>query len=72
MKLNLKRLIFLIAITLFNMNMVFADSPPMPPPPGIPPVPPPVPIDSPILFMIIVGALLGFYLISKRKQTTKA
>lgn len=70
MKLNLKRLIFLIAITLFNMNMVFAENPP--PPPAGPPVPPDGPIDSPILFMIIVGALLGFYLISKRKQTTKA
>ena len=71
MKLNLKRLIFLTVIALFNMNIVFAGDPP-PPAPGFgPETPPDLPIDSSVFALLIAALFLGFYIISKRKQSIK-
>lgn len=72
MKTVANKLIFVI-LYLFGIITTFAQGPPEPDGPGGQPPPPPgEPIDEHIFILILLGILLGIYIIYRHKLKTKA
>lgn len=69
---NILKKFFVLVITLLGVTNVFAV--PTPPAPGAkkPPPPPGLPIDTNIAILLIMGMLLGIYIVYKYQLKTKA
>ena len=61
-----------VMLYLFGIITTFSQTPPEPDPQGPPPPPPGEPIDEHIFILILLGILLGIYIIYRHKLKTKA